>query len=643
MNKRWWVALVVGFGVLKLLGFLFLSKYLLGQFGSTPDPMAVDWDSAGFPRFIPQTRIRRADKGGGAVSLGRLQLVGGLSPFTLGRSFVNLSTPYIEVLGAIRNSSLKRDFRWRKLSPQYSYAEFNRLLQCSEHEPDLDGLRGTLSLAKLAPVTRDTVRIVAAFVESDGTCSPWVQCRRLANYLEERFRNSSMGPIAATPVGDQSLFAKVWKRVANAPIDDRTRLIRIVGGVIYTDWPWGAWRFDKLEPDYFALRLLGAVAELTPLPDCVFFLRNYDYPLLPAFVPMPAFSHSPSNLHADIPLPWVRAVDEEIAWFQDQLFGNGNSKKIMYNNLYYDEGAATATLSKRRRLTSSSLSSSQLLTTSGSGITGTSINILSRIPINMATTVEAGSGAATHTPSHTHPPPDEARAREAFSLRRSKAAFYGYLWGTPSATARLVVLDLARQHPDLLEVQWSAAFDVRAWNPLSEEKDVFDSQGLLQVGKEFAQKNSSPPGFLRSYRGQKQRDRLSPREYVSGTKYLLVLSGNNGADRLGPFLAHSGAVIMLQENDALSHFSSRLKPWVHYVPVSHTAADVVDKIRWLQENDDMAYQLAKNAYLFGRSFLRLEDYYCYTARGVMAVAEVEAADSKLPFPQGLRPAFAQHY
>lgn len=261
----------------------------------------------------------------------------------------------------------------------------------------------------------------------------------------------------------------------------------------------------------------------------------------------------------------------------------------------------------------------------------------------MGTSLEAGSDAASQTSSHTHPPPDEARAREEFSKRRSKASFYGYLWGTPSATARLVVLDLARQHPDLLEVQWSAAFDVRAWNPLSEEKDVFDSQGLLQVGKEFAQKNSSPPGFLRSYRGQKQRDRLSPREYVSSTKYLLVLSGNNGADRLGPFLAHSGAVIMLQENDALSHFSSRLKPWVHYIPVMHTAADVADKIRWLQEHDDLAYQLAKNAYLFGRSYLRLEDYYCYTARGVMAVADVEAADSKLPFPQGLRPAFAQHY
>jgi O-succinylbenzoic acid--CoA ligase len=35
---------------------------------------------------------------------------------------------------------------------------------------------------------------------------------------------------------------------------------------------------ETVFPEELEGRLLGAVAEITPLPDCAFFLRNYDYP-----------------------------------------------------------------------------------------------------------------------------------------------------------------------------------------------------------------------------------------------------------------------------------------------------------------------------------------------------------------------------
>jgi len=494
---------------------------------------------------------------------------------------------------------------------------------------------------------------------------------------------SSLSDAAAEDSSEQ-MFAKVFKKVMHAPVDDRTRLIRIVRGVLYTDWPWGAWRWNKIEGDYFALRLLGAVAEITALPDCVFFLRNYDYPLFPAFVPMPAMSHAPTNHHADIPLPWVRAVDEEIAWYRDQLM---DGRKELYRFLFYDDSASLLqssstssgfsisgmgqgnnvnlgsglagspefkdeenSKSNRRRL---SQRAKELLATTGSGITGTTIEVISRVPVPPSSTSSSPrfSPSAQSKPS-TYPPPDETAARKAWIGRRSTAAFYGYLWGTPSATARQVALDLGRQHPDLFEVGWTAAFDVQAWNPLSDERNVLNTEALLKLKAQGLGKRASsgsdtnvaslPAGFLRSYQGQVQKQRVSPYDYLSSTKYLLVLSGNNGADRLGPFLAHSGAVLLLQENDALSHFSHRLRPWVHYVPVTHSAADLADKVRWLQQNDDLAYQLARNAYFFGRSFLRLEDYYCYTARSIFEIADVETQDSKIPF-SGIRPAFPVRY
>ena len=53
-------------------------------------------------------------------------------------------------------------------------------------------------------------------------------------------------------------------------------------------------------------------------------------------------------------------------------------------------------------------------------------------------------------------------------------------------------------------------------------------------------------------------------EYMLSYKYLIVIGGIFGADRLNTFLSHSGAVILLQETDFLYHYSAFLEPWVHY-------------------------------------------------------------------------------
>eukprot|EP01038_Epipyxis_sp_PR26KG_P017693 gene17693-24641_t len=91
------------------------------------------------------------------------------------------------------------------------------------------------------------------------------------------------------------------------------------------------------------------------------------------------------------------------------------------------------------------------------------------------------------------------------------------------------------------------------------------------------------------------------------------LEGKSTAARLGDLLAHSGAVILLQHSSFEYHFTERLKLWVHYVPVTFSTSDIIEKIEWLQHHDEMVKQIAINAHNFGKSFLRLEDMYCYTA------------------------------
>jgi hypothetical protein len=38
-------------------------------------------------------------------------------------------------------------------------------------------------------------------------------------------------------------------------------------------------------------------------------------------------------------------------------------------------------------------------------------------------------------------------------------------------------------------------------------------------------------------------------------------------------------VVLLQSSSFSYHFSARLQPWVHYVPLASSMADIIDKVR----------------------------------------------------------------
>ena len=97
-------------------------------------------------------------------------------------------------------------------------------------------------------------------------------------------------------------------------------------------------------------------------------------------------------------------------------------------------------------------------------------------------------------------------------------------------------------------------------------------------------------------------------------------------------LAHSGAVILIQNHNYEYHFSSRIQPWVHYVPLKYNAADLIEKVEWLENHGKLAYRIARNARAFGASHLRLEDYFCYNAKLMKTFASImNDTDTVIPF------------
>ena len=226
---------------------------------------------------------------------------------------------------------------------------------------------------------------------------------------------------------------------------------------------------------------------------------------------------------------------------------------------------------------------------------------------------------------------------EIWKSRLEKAGFYGMLWEkNPAALSRQVMLDLSFVRPDLIDAKFTSANPMNPYNPASDE-EMFDMK-IPRRSKRHLPDNqhgiiglneSHIPGYVKTLRNKFQKIQEKKDVYIKRYKYLVVLAGNSGADRLATFFAHSGSVILLQETDYLGHFSARLKPWIHYVPIAFNAADLVEKVLWLKAHDNIARKIAKNGWVFGKSYLRLEDYYCYTATAMEKIAQIEIGSDAL--------------
>ena len=95
--------------------------------------------------------------------------------------------------------------------------------------------------------------------------------------------------------------------------------------------------------------------------------------------------------------------------------------------------------------------------------------------------------------------------------------------------------------------------------------------------EDISQATSSGLSRLASVRNNK-----TPTNYIPGHyKYVIVPNGMNGgstSSRLLSVLGYCDCVVMLVNSHLQFHISIRLKPWVHYVPLSSNGADVVAKV-----------------------------------------------------------------
>lgn len=171
---------------------------------------------------------------------------------------------------------------------RYNLSEYRQVLQCSASQPDLHGAGGALALARFIPLTADTIKLTAAFMESD--CELWNGCRaKVVDYMLGKY-STHIGNIRA--LGCHS----------------NTKMFRVMNGSLYVDWPWGMERFPMPmigQADYnYKIPILDVMRKVVDIPDSVFFVGGEGV-ILPPNVPVPHISSSPrGRTSSDIPGLW---------------------------------------------------------------------------------------------------------------------------------------------------------------------------------------------------------------------------------------------------------------------------------------------------------------------------------------------------
>ncbi|OGN56372.1 MAG: hypothetical protein A3D96_05330 [Chlamydiae bacterium RIFCSPHIGHO2_12_FULL_44_59] len=94
-------------------------------------------------------------------------------------------------------------------------------------------------------------------------------------------------------------------------------------------------------------------------------------------------------------------------------------------------------------------------------------------------------------------------------------------------------------------------------------------------------------------------------------KYLPVLDGYMCTFPGFQWRLLSGSLTFKQSSDEMQYFYAALKPYEHYVPISHDMSDLLEKIAWAKEHDSQCHLIAERARAFAQEHLLPNQIYAY--------------------------------
>ncbi|XP_060692531.1 protein O-glucosyltransferase 1 isoform X1 [Hemiscyllium ocellatum] len=104
-------------------------------------------------------------------------------------------------------------------------------------------------------------------------------------------------------------------------------------------------------------------------------------------------------------------------------------------------------------------------------------------------------------------------------------------------------------------------------------------------------------------------------------KYLFNFRGVAASFRF-KHLFLCGSLVFHVGDEWLEFFYPQLKPWVHYIPVNQDLSNVRELLQFVQENDDIAREIAERGHQFILEHLKMEDVSCYWKQLLMKYSKL---------------------
>lgn len=174
--------------------------------------------------------------------------------------------------------------------------------------------------------------------------------------------------------------------------------------------------------------------------------------------------------------------------------------------------------------------------------------------------------------------------------KKSIAIFRGSSTGagtTVENNPRLKISKLSTEYSDILDA------GITSWN--IRPRKMFDDKYMRTV-----EYKELPFGLVNS---------LSPQQQ-SEHKFIVHIEGHVSAFRLSYELGFNSCLLIV-DSDYKLWFQQFLKPFVHYVPVKHDLSDLIEKIKWCQNNDDKCKKIAKEAKKFHDTYINEKGIFDY--------------------------------
>jgi len=173
---------------------------------------------------------------------------------------------------------------------------------------------------------------------------------------------------------------------------------------------------------------------------------------------------------------------------------------------------------------------------------------------------------------------------------------------------RLKAIDWSLQNPSLLDARAHQPTEEMEMNPIWFENSTTGLHKLL-----------AKPNYI-------------PEEiYYANNQVALVLCGLGASFRTSIHLSTSTAV-SLQECEFHEWFTSLMKPYEHYIPLTQDLSDLEERMRWIQENPNKVKAIAEKGRLFYLRYLSWErnEEHIYEFAYRLSVARAQYEESLTP-------------